>query len=100
MADIGPIPREGEEIRTIINKTLKKPQWAEIVSDPDLPKLNFNLILHYGLINLTPEDDSYEYHCPIPSLQSYTVAITGSPLHTSAYAGLDDEIKACPFRWL
>lgn len=87
MADIGPNPREGEEIRTIINKTLKKPNWAELVSDPDLPRLNFNFLLRYGLINITSDVASYEYNCPIPSLQSYSVAITGSHLHTSAYTG-------------
>ncbi len=95
MADIGPIPREGEEIRTIINKTLKKPQWAELVSDPDLPRLNFNFLLHYGLINHIDSPTIHRFKCPIPSLQSFSVASTGSPLHTSAYAGLDDEIKAC-----
>ncbi len=86
MADIGPKPRELVDILANIFKLLEKPQWSQITPNSTLPPLNYEFLLHHGLIDSIPENPAI-FECPIPSLQSYAVAWTGSPLHVSAYAG-------------
>ena len=86
MADIGPKPRELVDILANIFKLLEKPQWSQITPNSTLPPLNYEFLLRHGLIDSIPEHPAI-FECPIPSLQSYAVAWTGSPLHVSAYAG-------------
>ena len=86
MADIGPKPRQRHEIEEIILKTLAKPLWGPITSGTYLPRLDFEFLLRHGQIDRINKNPAI-FKCPIPSLQSFAVACTGSPLHISAYAG-------------
>ena len=86
MADIGSMPRQRHEIEEIILQTLAKPLWAQLTSGTYLPKLDFEFLLRHGQIDRIKRDPAI-FKCPIPSLQSFAVARTGSPLHISAYAG-------------
>ena len=86
MADIGPAPKTLVDIEVIIQKTLAKPMWAQITSGTYLPRLDFEFLLRHGQIDRIKRDPAI-FKCPIPSLQSFAVARTGSPLHISAYAG-------------
>ncbi len=91
MAEIGPKPRSGEEILEIIGKTIEKPQWAEKSIKPKIEGLDFDYLHRYGFIEEVHDLPGTLYHCPIPSLHSYAVATTGSPLHALAYS---NDIKA------
>ena len=86
MADIGSAPKDRVDIEVIIQKTLEKPLWAQVIPNSMRPKLNFEFLLRHGHVDRSPDDPAI-FHCPIPSLQSFAVARTGSPLHVSAYAG-------------
>ncbi|MCY3725046.1 MAG: hypothetical protein F4203_03135 [Rhodobacteraceae bacterium] len=85
MAEMGPKPRSGEEILEIIGKTIEKPQWATNTIKPKIEGLDFDYLHRYGFIEEVHDLPGTLYHCPIPSLHSYAVATTGSPLHTLAY---------------
>ena len=87
MADIGPAPKERVDIEVIIQKTLEKPLWAQVIPKSMRPNLNFEFLLRHGLVDSIPDEPETIYKCPIPSLHSFAVARTGSPLHVSAYAG-------------
>ena len=86
MAEIGPKPRSGEEILEIIGKTIEKPKWATNTINPKIKGLNFDFLQRYGFLDRIP-DDPTEFKCPIPSLQSYAVTWTGTPLHRLSYSG-------------
>ena len=86
MAEIGPKPRSGEEILEIIGKTIEKPKWATNTIKPKIKGLNFDFLQCYGFLDRIP-DDPTEFKCPIPSLQSYAVTWTGTPLHRLSYSG-------------
>ena len=86
MADIGHAPKTLVDIEVIIQKTLAKPMWAQITSGTYLPRLDFDYLLRQGQIDRIKNNPAM-FKCPIPSLQSFAVARTGSPLHLAAYAG-------------
>ena len=86
MADLGPKPRQREDIEVSILKILEKPLWAQLTSGTYLPRLDFDFLLRHGQIDRIKRNPAI-FKCPIPSLQSFAVACTGSPLHVSAYAG-------------
>ena len=87
MAEMGPFPRGGTEIRRIILATRKKPHWSELLSEANLPRLDFEFLLRYGYIDRLPDHHDLEYQCPIPSLQSFSVSRTGTSLHKSSFSG-------------
>ncbi|MDE2760721.1 MAG: hypothetical protein OXH90_10560 [Paracoccaceae bacterium] len=85
MAEMGPKPRSGLEIMEIIGKIIEKPQWTEKTIKSKIEGLDFDFLHRYGFIEVIPNLPDTLYHCPIPSLHSYAVAATGSPLHALAY---------------
>ncbi|MXZ49649.1 MAG: hypothetical protein F4073_07935 [Rhodobacteraceae bacterium] len=85
MAEMGPKPRSGLEIMGIIGKIIEKPQWTEKSIKPKIEGLDFDFLHRYGFIEAVHDLPGPLYHCPIPSLHSYAVATTGSPLHALAY---------------
>lgn len=84
MAEMGPKPRSGEEILEIIGRTIEKPQWTTNTIKPKIEGLDFDFLHRYGFIEVIHDLPGTLYHCPIPSLHSYAVSTTGSPLHTLA----------------
>lgn len=50
----------------------------------ELEKLDFDFLHRYGFIEVIHDLPGTLYHCPIPSLHSYAIATTGSPLHALA----------------
>ena len=84
MAEMGQKPRDGLEIMEIIGRTIEKPQWSQKSIKPKIEGLDFSFLHRYGFIDVIPNLPVPMYHCPIPSLHSYAVATTGSPLHTLA----------------
>ncbi len=93
MAEMGPLPRGGTEIRRIILATRKKPHWKELLSEANLPRLGFEFLLRYGFIDRVLNSPAVIYHSTIPSLHSYAVAQTGSLLHSSAITGDLDSLE-------
>ncbi len=89
MSKLGPNPVQDFDITMAINRIVNKPVWAEIISSRKLPELNFDYLLHHGLIDKHPLGKvlSSTFKCPVPSLQSYSVAKTGAPLHVYVCAG-------------
>jgi len=89
MAQLGPNPVQDFDITMAINRIVNKPVWAKTITSRKLPELNFDYLLHHGLIDKHPLGNvlSSTYKCPIPSLQSYAVAKTGTPLHAYVCAG-------------
>jgi len=89
MAQLGPNPVQDFDMTIAINRIVNKPVWAETISLRKLPELNFDYLLHHGLIDKHPLGNvlSCTYKCPIPLLQSYAVAKTGTPLHVYVCAG-------------
>jgi len=89
MAQLGPNPNRGFDITMAINRIVNKPVWAETITSNQLPALNLKYLLHHGLIDKHPLGNvlSGTYKCPIPSLQSYAVAKTGTSLHFYVCAG-------------
>ena len=85
MAEMGPKPRGAGEITVIINRKCKESKWLEEFTATELEKLDFDFLHRYGFIDIIPDLPVPLFHCPIPSLHSYAVATTGSPLHTLAY---------------
>ncbi len=81
-----------KEIRLLIGETLTS-KGIDPASQTAINSMNFNTFLRRGFIY--PQGDSaYKlYHCPIPSLQSYTVANVGNILHIAAYVGEENKIK-------
>ena len=71
------------EIHQLIRETLTS-HGIDPTSQTTVNSMNFNTLLRRGFIY--PQGDSaYKlYHCPIPSLQSYTVANAGNILHIAA----------------
>ena len=61
------------------------------VDQMDVP--GFEELLRKGFIYPQGSPDMTLYHCPIPSLQSYAVAKTGSGLHASSYAGNENNVR-------
>ena len=86
MAEMGPNPRSGGEISVIVNRKRKESKWLEEFTATELEKLDFNFLHRYGFIDVIPNLPVPLFQCPIPSLHSYAVATTGSPLHTLAYS--------------
>ncbi len=86
MAEMGPKPRSGEEILEIIGRIIEKPQWTTNTIKPKIEGLDFDFLHRYGFIDVIPNLPVPLFQCPIPSLHSYAVATTGSPLHTLAYS--------------
>ncbi len=92
MAEIGTVSRRGGDIGAIVNKKCKEPYWVDRFVDSDLKKLNFQFLLRYGFIDKVSSTTRLGFRCPIPSLQSYSVATTGFDLHLSAYAGNEADL--------
>ncbi|MYG42288.1 MAG: hypothetical protein F4203_03970 [Rhodobacteraceae bacterium] len=86
MAELGQRPRSKGEIGTIINSKRKDQLRVEEITHSELDKLTFDFLQRYGFLDRIP-DDPTEFTCPIPSLQSYAVTWTGTPLHRLAYSG-------------
>ncbi|MCY4100893.1 MAG: ankyrin repeat domain-containing protein [Rhodobacteraceae bacterium] len=86
MAEMGSKPISGLEIMQIIGRTIEKPQWTEKTIKPKIEGLDFDFLHRYGFIDIIPNLPDTLFQCPIPSLHSYAVATTGSPLHTLAYS--------------
>ena len=84
MAEMGSKPRSGLEIMKIIGKIIEKPQWTEKSIKPKIEGLDFDFLHRYGFVEVIHDLPVPFYHCPIPSLHSYAVATTGSPLHALA----------------
>ena len=84
MAEMGSKPRSGGEISVIINRKRKESRWLEEFTATELQKLDFDFLHRYGFIEVIHDLPVPFYHCPIPSLHSYAVATTGSPLHALA----------------
>ncbi len=84
MAEMGPKPRSGKEISVIINRERRESKWLEEFTVAELEKLDFSFLHRYGFIDVIPNLPVPFFQCPIPSLHSYAVATTGSPLHTLA----------------
>ncbi|MCY4446673.1 MAG: hypothetical protein OXC02_09465 [Rhodobacteraceae bacterium] len=89
MAQIGLTERSWNEIASAIKSVLKKTTWVDSITSNQFPKLNFDYLLRRGFIDKYPlgKGSSSSFKCPIPSLQSYAVAQTGTPLHVYVYEG-------------
>ena len=84
MAEMGSKPRSGGEISVIINGKRKESRWLEEFTATELQKLDFDFLHRHGFVEVIHDLPVPFYHCPIPSLHSYAVATTGSPLHALA----------------
>jgi len=91
MAKLGPNPVQMFDITIAISRIVNKPHWEDTITTNQLPKLNFNYLLHHGLIDTDPEGLGFTFKCPIPSLQSFAVANTGTLLHS--YVCVGDKTK-------
>ncbi len=92
MAQIGNF-KSLNQVENIISGKLTECGLDYQEQDKNTEGLNFNTLLRKGFVY--PLDDLYikDYYCPIPTLQSYAVACTGSNLHTVAYGGQERSIK-------
>jgi len=88
MAQIGPTPKRGIEIEMAIEKIITKPPFDKAIQSNQLPELNLNYLLRHGFFDKHPlGSGTSSFKCPIPSLQSYAVAETGTPLHINVCEG-------------
>ncbi len=93
MAEVGSIPKSQVEIVNISRDIYMSSKWKPIIEELDFPVPNFHYLLHNGFIDNAPEPFEDCYHCPIPSLQSFIVATTGSGIHTAVYEGDEGSIR-------
>ena len=93
MAEISPIASLGHDIAAITTKKRKEPFWVDRIPNDTLQLLDFEFLLRYGFIDRVLNSPAALYHSTIPSLHSYAVAQTGSPLHSSAIRGELDSLE-------
>ncbi len=86
MAEIGDVKGDNQ-IEVIIRKTLSEHGIDPQEENRHDEGLNFNSLLRKGFVYPKGNLAFKLFHCPIPSLQSYAVANTGSSLHLAAYGG-------------
>ncbi len=87
MAQLGPNPTQVYDIAIAISRIVNKPHWDQTITTTPLPALSFNYLLHHGFIDTDPEGIGNTFKCPIPSLQSFAVAKTGTSLHSCVCIG-------------
>lgn len=87
MAKLGTDSIQSFDIDIAVNRIVNKPHWDQTITTTPLPALSFNYLLHHGFIDTDPEGPGNTFKCPIPSLQSYAVARTGTPLHSCVCIG-------------
>ncbi len=97
MAEIGNF-KSLSQVENIISGKLTECGLDYQEQDKNPEGLNFNTLLRKGFVY--PSADLYikDYYCPIPSLQSYAVACTGSNMHTVAYGGQERSIPLLVLR--
>ena len=93
MAEMGPKPISKSEIAVIINGKRKESKWLAEFTTTELENLNFDFLHRYGFVDVIPNLPDAYFHCPVPSLHSYAVATTGSPLHTLAFTNDIESLK-------
>ena len=87
MAKLGTDSIQSFDIDIAVNRIVNMPRWELAISSRKLPDLNFNYLLHHGFIDTDPKGPGNTFKCPIPSLQSYAVSLTGTPLHICVCIG-------------
>ena len=87
MAKLGPNPAQVFDVTIAISRIVNKPHWDQTITTTPLPAMSFNYLLHHGFIDTDPEGPGNTFKCPIPSLQSYAVALTATPLHSCVCIG-------------
>ena len=78
-----------EKIMDLISQVKSRHKLDQMAS------LGFEELLRKGFISPYGPPVRLRYHCPIPSMQSYAVAKTGSELHGAAYAGSEEVVRHC-----
>lgn len=81
-----------EAIEERISQTLQKYR-IDPASQEGFDGVNFDTFLRNGLIHAIGDQNLKVYHCPIPSLKSYTVASAGGRVHLAAYGGNEQSMR-------
>ncbi len=89
MARIGTEPVDLDDIEAAIDVTMRDERWQGKLAP------EFSVMLRLGLIDESTNRLVVRYHCPIPTLQSFAVAQTGTLLHMAAMCGLPNEVDQC-----
>ncbi len=86
MARLGSEPVDLGTVDDAIAATMQDPLWQ------GKPVPEFKSMLRRGLLDESQSQPRPLYRCPIPSLQSFAVAQTGTSLHVNAACGLVDDV--------